>query len=136
MTISCPKCGSNNISTAGVCANCGWSLFARCVTSSDVYNPIGDMEFEAAGKALLDDYKRLLIENNSLAARIAEFENKLGKCQELNDSYREQIDRLLVTLRDVYNEWITCDDDWLRDEVVELKEKVVCILNDLLEVQE
>lgn len=75
MTISCcPKCGSNNISTAGVCANCGWSLFARCVTSSDAYNPIGDMEFEAAGKALLNDYKRLLIENNSLAARIAELE--------------------------------------------------------------
>ena len=38
-------------------------------------------------------------------------------------------------LQDVYDEWITCDDDWWIDEVAELKERVVRILNDLPEVK-
>ena len=37
MTITnCPKCGSMNITTAGVCANCGWSQFNKSMVSTDV----------------------------------------------------------------------------------------------------
>lgn len=75
MTITtCPKCGSMNITTAGTCANCGWSQFAQVTVSSGVYETIGELEIKMSGKALLDDYKRLLFENNSLTARIAELE--------------------------------------------------------------
>lgn len=75
MTISCcPKCGSFNITTAGVCANCGWSLFAQVTLCPSVYEATGEIELKISGKALLDDYKRLLFENNSLNARIAELE--------------------------------------------------------------
>lgn len=75
MTISCcPKCGSFNITTAGVCANCGWSQFAQVTLSSGAYKAIDEMELKVFGKALLDDYKHLLFENNSLTARIAELE--------------------------------------------------------------
>ena len=80
MTITtCPKCGSFNVTTAGVCANCGWSQFAQVTVSSGVYKTIGEIELKVTGKALLDDYKRLLFENNSLTARIAELEAELGK---------------------------------------------------------
>ena len=60
MTITnCPKCGSMNITTAGVCANCGWSQFTKSTVSTGV---------------LLDDYKRLLLENRNLKERVAELE--------------------------------------------------------------
>jgi predicted nucleic-acid-binding Zn-ribbon protein len=60
MTITnCPKCGSMNITTAGVCANCGWSQFNKSMVSTGV---------------LLDDYKRLLLENRNLKERVAELE--------------------------------------------------------------
>ena len=58
--INCPKCGSMNITTAGVCANCGWSQFAQVTTVST--------------GALLDDYKQLLLENRNLKERVAELE--------------------------------------------------------------
>ena len=75
MTITnCPKCGSFNITTAGVCENCGWSPFAQVTVSSGVYKAIGEIELKVSGKALLDDYKRLLFENRNLTARIAELE--------------------------------------------------------------
>ena len=72
--INCPKCGSINITTAGTCTNCGWSQFAQVTVSSGVYKTIGELEIKMSGKALLDDYKRLLFENNNLTARIAELE--------------------------------------------------------------
>ena len=72
MTItSCPKCGSFNITTAGVCENCGWSQFAQVALCTRI---TGEMELKVSGKALLDDYKRLLFENRNLTARIAELE--------------------------------------------------------------
>lgn len=73
MTITnCPKCGSMNITTACVCANCGWSQFAQVTTASTRIT--GEIEIMLSGKALMDDYKRLLLENNSLTVRIAELE--------------------------------------------------------------
>ena len=33
---NCPRCGSMNITTAGVCANCGWSQFNKSMVSTDV----------------------------------------------------------------------------------------------------
>jgi len=63
-----------NITTAGTCANCGWSQFAQVTVSSGVYKTIGELEIKVSGKALLDDYKRLLFENKSLESRIAELE--------------------------------------------------------------
>ena len=72
MTITiCPKCGSMNITTAGVCENCGWSPFAQVALCTRI---TGEMELKVSGKALLDDYKRLLFENKSLESRIVELE--------------------------------------------------------------
>ena len=72
MTITnCPKCGSFNVTTAGECANCGWSQFAQVTVSARI---AGDIEVKVSGKALLDDYKRLLLENRNLKERIAELE--------------------------------------------------------------
>ena len=34
MSASCSNCGSFNITTAGICANCGWSQFAQVTTLS------------------------------------------------------------------------------------------------------
>ena len=74
MTITnCPKCGSFNITTAGVCENCGWSPFAQVALCTRI---TGEMELKVSGKALLDDYKRLLFENRNLTSRIAELEEK------------------------------------------------------------
>ena len=74
MTITnCPKCGSFNITTAGVCENCGWSPFAQVALCTRI---TGEMELKVSGKALLDDYKRLLFENKSLESHIAELEEK------------------------------------------------------------
>ena len=85
MTITtCPKCGSMNITTAGTCANCGWSQFAQVTVSSGVYKTIGELEIKVTGKALLDDYRQLLFENDSLTARIAELEKD-------NDEFRQLI---------------------------------------------
>ena len=75
---NCPKCGSSNVTTAGVCANCGWTRFPQVMGAGEskeaIYNLVGELEIKMSGKALLDDYKRLLFENNSLTARIAELE--------------------------------------------------------------
>ena len=57
---NCPRCGSMNITTAGVCANCGWSQFAQVTTVST--------------GAVLDDYKQLLLENRNLKECVAELE--------------------------------------------------------------
>ena len=75
---NCPKCGSFNVTTAGVCANCGWTRFPQVMGAGEskeaIYNLVGELEIKMSGKALLDDYKRLLFESNSLTARIAELE--------------------------------------------------------------
>ena len=73
---NCPKCGSSDVTTAGVCANCGWIRFPQVTVSSGVYKTIGELEIKVTGKALLDDYKRLLFENKSLESRIAELETE------------------------------------------------------------
>ena len=77
---NCPKCGSSDVTTAGVCANCGWIRFPQAMGAGEskeaIYNLVGEIEIKVTGKALLDDYKRLLFENNSLTARIAELEEK------------------------------------------------------------
>ena len=85
MTITnCPKCGSFNITTAGVCENCGWSPFAQVALCTRI---TGEMELKVSGKALLDDYKRLLFENNKLTSRIAELE---GKIDQLTARWRQE----------------------------------------------
>ena len=68
---NCPRCGSMN-NTAGICPNCGWSQFAQVTTVSTRIT--GEIEIMLSGKALLDDYKRLLLENRNLKERIAELE--------------------------------------------------------------
>ena len=69
---NCPRCGSMNITTAGVCANCGWSQFAQVTTVSTKIT--GEIEIMLSGKVLLDDYKRLLLENRNLKECVAELE--------------------------------------------------------------
>jgi len=69
---NCPKCGSMNITTAGVCANCGWSQFAQVTTVSTRIT--SEIEIMLSVKVLLDDYKRLLLENRNLKERVAELE--------------------------------------------------------------
>lgn len=76
---NCPKCGSSNVTTAGVCANCGWTRFPQVMGAGEseeaVYELVGEIEIKVTGKALLDDYKRLLFENRNLKERIAELES-------------------------------------------------------------
>ena len=82
---NCPKCGSSDVTTAGVCANCGWIRFPQVTVSSGVYKTIGELEIKVTGKALLDDYKRLLFENKSLESRIAELEEAYMKAEDTLD---------------------------------------------------
>ena len=77
---NCPKCGSMN-NTAGICPNCGWSPFAQVTTKSTRIT--GEIEIMLSGKALLDDYKRLLFENRNLKERIAELEAENNRLAEL-----------------------------------------------------
>jgi len=65
-----------------------------------IYNLVGEIEIKVSGKALLDDYKRLLFENNSLTARIAELE---GKFDQLTARWRQerQDDKWIPEVQDV-----------------------------------
>lgn len=84
MTITnCPKCGSSNVTTAGVCANCGWTRFPQVTTVSTRIT--GEIEIMLSGKALLDDYKRLLFENRNLKERVAELEAYIDQLIEAGD---------------------------------------------------
>ena len=78
MTITtCPKCGSMNITTAGTCANCGWSQFAQV---TKVSTPIEDAlrkriaELEKSNKNLIELGDYFASEIVRLNARIAELE--------------------------------------------------------------
>ena len=54
----------------------------------------------------------------------------------IEDALNKRIAELEDVLEKVYDEWITCDDDWWTEEVDELKEKAAHILKNLPEVQE
>ena len=54
----------------------------------------------------------------------------------IEDALTARIAELKDVLEKVYDEWITCDDDWWTEEVDELKEKAARILKNLPEVQE
>jgi len=118
---NCPKCGASDVTTAGVCANCGWTRFPQVTVSYGVYETIGELEIKMSGKALLDDYKRLLFENNKLTARIAELENEhnvwlVGATNE--------IDRLNARIAELEAEVAEtrCDEiDALQARIAELK---------------
>lgn len=69
---NCPRCGSMNATTT--CTKCGWSQFTKSTVSTCVSKTIGEIELKVSGKALLDDYKRLLLENRNLKERVAELE--------------------------------------------------------------
>ncbi len=93
----CPRCGAMNVTTT--CTKCGWSQLTKSTVSTGVYKTIGELEIKMSGKALLDDYKRLLFENNSLTARIAELE---GLAQQLvwvgNDLLTDNTNPVAITL--------------------------------------
>lgn len=94
MTITnCPKCGSMNITTAGVCANCGWSQFTTSTVSTRI---TGEIEIMLSGKALLDDYKRLLLENRNLKERIAELEAAQTRWVMASERLPDKNDTVLV----------------------------------------
>ena len=54
----------------------------------------------------------------------------------IEDALNARIAELKDVMEIVYDEWITCDDDWWTEEVDELKEKAARILKNLPEVQE
>ena len=58
------------------CTKCGWSQFTKSTVSTCVSKTIGEIELKVSGKALLDDYKRLLLENRNLKERVAELEGE------------------------------------------------------------
>ena len=102
MTITtCPKCGSMNITTAGVCENCGWSQFAQVALCTRI---TGEMELKVSGKALLDDYKRLLFENKSLESRIAELEGKIDQLT-AHDATERQDDKWIPVSERLPDNW-------------------------------
>lgn len=100
---NCPKCGSSDVTTAGVCANCGWTRFPQVMGAGEskeaIYELVGEIEIKMSGKALLDDYKQLLFENNALTVRIAELE---GLAQQLvwvgNDLLTDNTNPVTITL--------------------------------------
>ena len=102
---NCPKCGSSNVTTAGVCANCGWTRFPQVMGAGEskevIHNLVGEIEIKVSGKALLDDYKRLLFENNSLTARIAELEGFIDRLVEAGDA-----------MSNAQSMWVAEEDKW------------------------
>jgi chromosome segregation ATPase len=76
---NCPRCGSMNATTT--CANCGWSQFTTSTVSTRI---TGEIELKVSGKALLDDYKRLLLENRNLKERVAELEEDKRSLRDSN----------------------------------------------------
>ena len=106
MTITtCPKCGSMNITTAGVCANCGWSQFAQV---TKVSTPIED----------------------ALRKRIAELGSELGrKSVELGELVGENI------LWKVINDKLKSSRENLERENDRLQEKVSDLLKRIAELE-
>ena len=68
---NCPKCGSMNITTAGVCSYCGWSQFNKSMVSTDV---------------LLDVATPIDV---ALRKRIAELEGKIDQLTAHSDIKRQ-----------------------------------------------
>ena len=99
ISANCPKCGASDVTTAGVCANCGWIRFPQAMGAGEskeaIYNLVGEIEIKVTGKALLDDYKRLLFENNSLTARIAEIEATVEVHADISNAYEKRISEIV-----------------------------------------
>ena len=123
MTITiCPKCGSMNITTAGVCENCGWSPFAQVALCTRI---TGEMELKVSGKALLDDYKRLLFENKSLESRIVELEeidklrsesvSTLNQANANNEDEIELLEKRIAKLEELAQQLVWVGNDLLAD---------------------
>jgi len=70
-------------------------------------------------KTLTDELLESRKSPETLLERISELENKLEKCQELNDSYCEQIDRLK---RELSNKEIEYTDLW--DDALEMQSNI------------
>ena len=125
---NCPKCGSFNVTTAGVCANCGWTRFPQVMGAGEskeaIYNLVGELEIKMSGKALLDDYKRLLFESNSLTARIAELEADNKKAFDLVRKLR------------MYCIWANWDNPDTEDEFNEFDVEVCKWLSKFMESAE
>ena len=79
---NCPRCGSMNATTT--CTKCGWSQFTTSTVSTRI---TGEIEIMLSGKALLDDYKRLLLENRNLKERVAELESEVAELKPYRDGY-------------------------------------------------
>lgn len=111
---NCPKCGSFNVTTAGVCANCGWTRFPQVMGAGEskeaIYNLVGELEIKMSGKALLDDYKRLLFESNSLTARIAELEAE-RRWIPVSERLPEEYVKVIAFAKDCMNvDWVLPED--------------------------
>ena len=62
---------------------------------------IGEMELKVSGKALLDDYKRLLFENNSLTDYISELSQAVGLITTLKPTMEMDADHPLDMAKEV-----------------------------------
>jgi len=62
---------------------------------------LGEMELKVSGKALLDDYKRLLFENNSLTDYISELSQAVGLITTLKPTMEMDADHPLDMAKEV-----------------------------------
>ena len=81
-----------------------WSTRVTRTTGGDrmtVSKYIGEMELKVSGKALLDDYKRLLFENNSLTDYISELSQAVGLITTLKPTMEMDADHPLDMAKEV-----------------------------------
>lgn len=88
---NCPKCGSFNITTAGVCANCGWLQFAQVTVSTRI---VGDCNT----RPIEDELRKRIAELEAFIEQLIEAGNALDVPPD--DFSEEQKD-----WRELVNEW-------------------------------
>ena len=91
---NCPRCGAMNATTT--CTKCGWSQFTKSTVSTRI---TGEIEIMLSGKALLDDYKRLLLENRNLKERVAELEAEIDQLT-AHDATERQDDKWIPEVKE------------------------------------
>lgn len=102
-----------NVTTT--CTKCGWSQFAQVTTVSTRIT--GEMEIMLSGKALLDDYKRLLLENRNLKERVAELEAEQARWVMVSERLPQIGMRVLFYnnfIKNIHKGWYS-GDEWVSE---------------------
>ena len=104
---NCPKCGSMNITTAGVCSYCGWSQFNKSMVSTDVLLDVATPIDVALRKRIAE------LEAERRWIPVSERLPELGSPILFYDSILERINKGTCTAKNSDNtnlHWFTDDD--------------------------